>query len=521
MLNTSYKLLSSRQMKKAESEAVPFSPIADGYEWLMENAGHAAAETIRDRCHDRFSNKNMLILLGKGNNGGDGLVIARLLKEQFPSLKITILFCLGHELSPLSALNLSRLPKGEFELCDDLSKAALLCKEADYIVDGIFGTGFHGSLPSVLVPILRAANESSAQKIALDIPTGVNGDNGLSDPDAFRADFTTAFAAFKPAHFLKSSRFLCGETAKMEIGIPEAIINSIPDTVSLMNESEMASLLPPRLPDSNKGSYGKLLVVGGSKTMTGAVLLSASAAARCGVGLVMAAAPENALVPIRSMLPEALLLPLPLSDSGAIHPSAHPAVLEKINGWASAALIGCGMSLTDETKLMVTDVVLNGKTPLVLDADALNALSAIGTDILLNSEEPIILTPHMMEFSRLTGKTIPEIRENRFELASDFAKKHHVTLILKDASTLIVSPDGEMSMNENGNPGLSKGGSGDTLAGIIASLLAQGLSPYSAAKLGVWLHAEAGDIACQQLTAYSMLPQDVIKVLPKAFQKLI
>ena len=520
------KLLTSSQMRTAEKLAAPLAPIPDGFEWLMENAGRAAAEAIERRYSDRFQNERtcrMVILLGKGNNGGDGLVIARVLLEKYPGLSVTLLFCMGHTLSPLAQLNLDRLEKISGWKSADATETDLpaLFGDSVFILDGIFGTGFHGQLPEPLVPILRAANGSPAVRIALDIPTGVNGDNGLSDPDAFHAEYTCAFAAYKPAHFLKSSRYLCGETERLSIGIPDDILNAVPDTVSLLTEKDAASLLPPRRPDSNKGSYGRLLLIGGCRTMTGAVLLPASAAARSGVGLVMTAAPENALVPIRSSLPEALQLPLPLHSSGAIDPAAAETLLEKENGWASAVLCGCGMSLTEETKEIVSALLQKCEKPLVLDADGLNALSALGTDALLSAKAPVILTPHMMEFSRLTGKTIAEIQEKRFPIARAFAQKYRVTLALKDASTLIVSPDGEMVMNQNGNPGLSKGGSGDTLAGIIASLLAQGSSPFDAAALGVWLHAEAGDFAEKEKTAYAMLPQDVIRSLPAAFSKLL
>ncbi len=519
----SVKLLSSRQMRTAESLAAPLSPIPDGFEWLMENAGRAAADAIFSRYENRLlSEKRILILLGKGNNGGDGLVIARYLLKKNPKLNVTLLFCLGKALSPLSALNLERLR----EVCPSLYECepneclSSLCAESDFILDGIFGTGFRGALPRTIADILRIVNSSPTTRIALDIPTGVNGDNGLSDPDAFQAEYTCTFAAFKPAHFLKSSRSLCGKTERMEIGIPQDIIENIPETVSLMDIPRLRTLLPPRRPDSNKGSYGKLLLIGGCRTMTGAVLLSGTAAARCGVGLLMTAAPENALIPIRSSLPEALQFPIPLSESGALNESILPDLLKKENEWASAVLCGCGMSLTEEVKNLVSALLIKGEKPLVLDADGLNALAAIGTDTLLRTKVPVILTPHMMEFSRLTGKTIGEIRENRFNLAREFAETYRVTLVLKDASTVIASPDGELSMNQNGNSGLSKGGSGDTLAGIIASLLAQGLPPYSAASLGVWLHAEAGDLAEQEYTAYSMLPQDVSRMLPKAFKKL-
>lgn len=513
-------ILCGSQMRTAEKIAVE---NGTSFEQLMENAGMGAAEAIRRRFASRLMpGSNILILLGRGNNGGDGLVIARALLQWQPELTVNIVFCLGDQLSPLAALNLSRLE--EFKQVHlwtetDRKTTEWLCQKSDLILDGIFGTGFHGQLPESAATAVRAANQSGAKRIALDIPTGINGDNGIAAMDSFRADYTCTFAAKKPAHILKSSRSFCGEVETIDIGISGQILGQISGSITLLCSDKIRQLLPARRPDSNKGNYGKLLIAGGCQTMTGAVLLAAEAAARCGTGLVMAAAPEHALFPIRIRLPEALQYPLPLALSGAVSADAHPSLLEKANHWATGILCGCGMSLTEETKALVSTLLESCHTPMVLDADALNALSQVGTQKLKEAKAPIILTPHMLEFSRLSGLSIEDIQKNRFEIAAQFAEEYRVTLVLKDATTVIAS-DGQLFINENGNPGLSKGGSGDTLAGIIAAFLAQGVSPLDAAECGVYLHAEAGDIAAGKLSEYAMLPQDVIRCLPDAFKSL-
>ena len=513
-------ILTGDQMRAAEKLAVE-----DGtsFEQLMENAGNGAAQAMIRRFGELLvPGANILILLGRGNNGGDGLVIARVLLQWQPELTIDLAFCLKGQLSPLAALNLSRLeeyPQIRVWNQPDQQTFSMLCQRSCLILDGIFGTGFHGQLPGPAALAVQTANSSSAKRIALDIPTGINGDNGLAADNSFQADITYAFAAKKPAHILKSSRFLCGEVEIIEIGIDQQMLGRAGGII-LADQQTVRPLLPPRRPDSNKGSYGRLLIAGGCRTMTGAVLLAVQAAARCGVGMVMAAAPEQALLPIRICLPEALQCPLPLAESGAVSPEAIPTLMEKANGWSTAVLCGCGMSLTAETQQLVSDLVDNAQVPMVLDADALNALAKIGAEKLKKAQAPVILTPHMMEFSRLSGLTIDEIRENRFGIAADFAQKYGVTLVLKDATTVIAS-DGQLFINENGNPGLSKGGSGDTLGGMIAAFLAQGISPKAAALCGVYLHAAAGDLAQQQLTAYAMLPQDVIRCLPDVFKQLL
>lgn len=513
-------ILNGSQMRSAEKIAVE---NGTSFEQLMENAGMGAADAIRRRYHSLLtSGSNILILLGRGNNGGDGLVIARALLQWQPELSVDIVFCLGDQLSPLASLNLSRLEEyPQVHLWTEMEQDAIdrLCKKSSLILDGIFGTGFHGQLPESVAMAVRAANQSSAKRIALDIPTGVNGDNGIAAADSFQADYTCTFAAKKPAHILKSSRSLCGEVEIIDIGISQEILKHVSGNITLLSPEMIRKLLPARRPDSNKGNYGKLLIAGGCQTMTGAVLLASEAAARCGTGLVMAAAPEHALLPIRIRLPEALQYPLPLAKSGAVSADAHSGLLEKANDWATGVLCGCGMSLTEETKLLVSTILESCHTPMVLDADALNALAQIGAEKLKDANAPVILTPHMLEFSRLSGLNIREIQENRFEIAARFSEEYRVTLVLKDATTVIAS-DGKLFMNENGNPGLSKGGSGDTLAGTIAAFLAQGVSAQSAAICGVYLHAAAGDIAAQKLTEYAMLPQDVIHCLPDAFSQI-
>lgn len=513
-------ILTGEQMRVAEKMAVK---AGTSYEQLMENAGYGAADAIKRRYGQLLTpGAHLLILLGRGNNGGDGLVIARALLQWQPELTFDLVFCLGHQLSSLASLNLARLEEyPQIHVWDDADHETLtrLCQKSCLILDGIFGTGFHGQLPESVALAVRTANQSTAKRIALDIPTGVNGDNGITADDSFQADFTCTFAAKKPAHILKSSRYLCGEMEIIEIGIHQEILNQA-GGITLLETKLIREMLPPRRPDSNKGSYGRLLIAGGCRTMTGAVLLAAEAAARCGAGLVMAAAPEHALLPIRIRLPEALQFPLTLAESGAVSPEAHPLLLEKANRWATAILCGCGMSLTAETELLVSSLLESCHVPMVLDADALNALSKIGVDKLKKAQAPVILTPHMMEFSRLSGLTIDKIRENRFEIAARFAQEYGVTLVLKDATTVIAS-NGQLFINENGNSGLSKGGSGDTLGGMIAAFLAQGVSAQAAALCGVFMHAAAGDIAAEKLTAYAMLPQDVIGCLPDAFKQIL
>lgn len=510
------RVMTAEAMRRAEALAVQ---AGISYERLMEQAGQGAAERLLARYRGRLEKEGLTVLLGKGNNGGDGLVIARAVLESLPEAEVRLIFCLGERLSELAALNLARLEPFSGRVVRYTAAEAPEAAFSGVVLDGIFGTGFHGALPDSIRPALQMANRAAAVRVALDIPTGVNGDNGLFDPDAFRAEMTCAFAALKPAHLFKGSRPFCGEAEIIPIGITEGMLAEA-GGLTRMDKALIRASLPSRTADSHKGSYGKLLGIGGSGTMTGAVLLFSEAAVRCGVGLAMAAAPEIAIRPVRAMLPEALQYPFPLGPGGCIAEEAVPALLRKAADWPDAVLCGCGLGTGDGAAALVEGLLSAGR-PLVLDADGLNCLAGMGTHLLRRAKGPVILTPHMAEFSRLCGKSIPEIREERIPLARAFAAAYGVTLVLKDATTVVVQPDGQAYLNDNGNSGLSRGGSGDTLAGMIAAFLAGGAEPGQAAVCGVYLHALAGDMAAAEMTPYGMTVTDLIRRLPLAFREVL
>jgi len=356
------------------------------------------------------------------------------------------------------------------------------------------------------------------------VPLAVDGSgfNMFRDPqneETFRPQYTYTFGALKPAHLLKKSAALCGKVELVDIGIDDGIIDSITSAVTVLDHRLAALSLPGRRPDSNKGDYGLAVNIGGSFNMTGAMALSSKAMLRCGAGLVKAVTPSNISKTVAVGMPECIYGPVTYNKKGTLSVDAIPAIKEALQP-ASAALIGCGMSVNEDTSAILRELCTSFHKPLVIDADGLNCLS-LNPDILKNAPAPRILTPHIKEMSRLTGLDIETIKKRRFDIALKFAREYGVVLVLKDSNTVIASPDGSLYMNVNGNSGLSKGGSGDVLAGMITSFLAQGASPLSAAIAGVYLHALAGDIAAADLTEYAMLPSDVIDSLPYAFRQLL
>lgn len=508
------KILTAAAMRWAEQAAVDAGCTFEG---LMEDAGQGAAEILL-RELDKLEERSALILCGKGNNGGDGLVIARVLVQK--GVPVQVVFLLGQKLSPLAEKNRGLLQSLPVTVLDGAAispeQREALCKNAGMIVDGVFGTGFSGDLPESVRGWMSAANHSAAFRAALDIPSGLNCDTGIAGKDTFAADLTITFAAHKPAHFLKKSQALCGQVLCVDIGIREGIQAAAPGNITLLDGREARKGIPARTPDSNKGDYGKLLTIGGCTQMTGAILMATLAAMHCGVGLVKAAVPESVCQLIAARMPEAIYRPIVPSKTGVL-PASSGEMLLKETGWATGVLLGCGMSVCDDT-LALTRKLLGCGKPMVIDADGLNCI-AQDLEMLKIRTGPVILTPHMQEFSRLCGKPIPEIKENRFALAAEFARQYGVTLVLKDSNTVIAAPDGRLWMNRNGNSGMAKAGSGDVLAGMIASFLAQGMAPELAAIAGVFLHGEAGDAAAAELTSYCMTASRMIDCFPAVFRK--
>ncbi len=507
-------ILQAASMKWAETEAVKAGTT---YAVLMEKAGIAAAREICAAKPALRKEEPVLILCGKGNNGGDGLVVARELAKQ--GRRVQVVYLLGSNLSPLAAENrslLAGLPVREAaaEEFDEFEREAL-CQSAGIIVDACFGTGFAGELRGQPALWMAAANRSRAFRAALDLPSGMDCGNGFCSADTFRANLTITFAAAKPAHFLKRSAPFCGEVRAADIGIGAEILAAAPGAISLLDRELAARCIPPRTEDSNKGSYGRMLAVGGCAKMTGAILMASMAAMRCGVGRVTAAIPEKAVTLFGSRLPEAVYLPLPLAEDGAFPAGAADALLEEAAA-SRSVLLGCGMSVSDGT-MAVTRELLRSGAPLVLDADGLNCL-AREPGMLDAARGPVILTPHMAEFSRLCGKSVTEIKADRFSAAAEYAQAHGAVLVLKDSNTVVAAPDGRLWMNKNGNSGMAKAGSGDVLAGMTASLLAQCGDPVQAALAAVYLHAAAGDAAAAALTPYCMTATDIIAHLPDAFR---
>ncbi len=503
------KVLSIDSMRKLECAAV-----AEGLTFLrlMENAGSAAARVIRSNW--AMEGRRVAVLCGNGNNGGDGFVIARKLLDEGAAVSVVLMS--GAPTTDQARDMLSRLKGTAVTLCNLETEpflAAEAVRSAGMIIDAVFGIGFHGALPDYMRHLLRLARGVTAPVVAVDIPSGMDADSGAADSDTLPATITVTFSALKPALIAAAAAPLYGRVEVVSIGIDEELIDRYSHGQITVSHSMVQSHFAPRAAQAHKGTFGHLLTVTGSDGMAGAARLCAEGALRCGVGLLTAALPRTIYPIFAAALPEAVCLPLEGTDA-----AAQMAVRVRAKN-ATAVVLGCGLGRSAAAEEMVWDVLTHGVTPLVLDADGINAV-ARHIDRLKTIRRPLVLTPHPAEMARLTQRTVDDIQAHRASIAREFAEEYGVTLVLKGHETLIASPHRALLLNPTGNPGMATGGSGDVLAGMIGAFLAQGMEPWAAAMCGVFLHGAAGDRAAARLSQHAMLPRDILDELGGLFLDL-
>ena len=506
------KILTVDQMKAEERLS---DEMGVTYQRLMENAGCAAASFIR-KTLSTVAGRNFMIFCGSGNNGGDGFVVARKLFEE--GANVIVVLCGGKPRSDEAKYMYNCLIQAEITMLDfdmDRKKVDELLGGADIIVDAVFGTGFSGEFRPPYDEVAEMMNSALSLRISLDIPSGVNAATGIAAKGSVKANFTVAFEAAKPGHLLLPGKEYCGKTEVVDIGIPHEVKAQIEQNCFITGEDMVFSSIRRRPRFSNKGTYGKLLCITGCAKFPGAAVLSALGAMRSGAGITTVATTEKVVSMIASRIPEATFLPLPENPDGTISAEAKEKLLPFIET-VDAVLIGCGLGRGKDIAELVEFVLENASGTVVIDADGLNCISG-NPSVLKKAKEIPIITPHMGEMARLCGTTISETVENRISIASETAEKYDAIVVLKDASTVIAEPNGDVYFNSTGNPGLSKGGSGDCLAGMIASFAAQGYIETACAVCGVYLHGFAADKAAEELSEYGMLPSDIPNYLCKIF----
>lgn len=502
LYNIGMKLVTGAQMKKIDEMAINDYQIDSIV--LMEQAGMA----IYTHFIEKFTIDNKIcIVCGSGNNGGDGLVLARLLSENGYDVKVWLIANV-EELSKDALTSYKRYKDIYNIFCSALN-------DEDIIVDAVFGTGLSRIVNDKYARVIEKINDHDSIKVSIDVPSGIDSYSGKVLGMAIVADYTFTLQIGKIGLYLNQGRLHSGGVSVLDIGIPNELIESCDTNTFLIEKKNVSSLLPKREVRSNKGSYGKVLCIGGSDRMSGAISLAALSALRSGCGSISCAVPKGVKDIVAGNLLESMTIGLNDED-GYFGKQAVEELQSVINNY-TCVLFGCGIGRNPEIKALL-EVVLKSNVSVVIDADGIYAFKELIEKY--KYRENIIVTPHLKEFSYLFDKNLNDVIEDSLSIAVEFAKQYpEITLVLKSETTLIVK-DEITYINTYGNNGLAKGGSGDVLAGIITGIYAQNNNPVDAAVLGVFLHSYSSDILLEKQTVYSIIPSDIFPIIDKIVKNL-
>ena len=555
------QIVTPKQMSRLEERS---EKLGVSKRQLMENAGGKIAELIEGYCRNEAKlapeDCSVVFLAGTGNNGGDCFAAADILV--YKGYKITVIHIGGLPKTPLAQEMLSRLPRERITFIEGFRsgnvEAAIEAAELDYmtiqpknagssddkkehnplddillaeknrmglikgaivgsqvLVDGVFGTGFHGQLDKDTMGIFGIG--SGAYRIAVDVPSGGNSSSGTAAVGIFKADETITFGFIKSGMSQFPMKKYCGKVTVADIGIPHEAMKILEGERKYyrIERNFLASYPPKRDRDAHKGDFGTVLVIAGSSSMRGAAAFAALGALRSGVGLVRLASVEKCIDTVSVLAPEATFLELDSDDYGFMLYDTSRQLLEEAMKKADAVVMGCGMGVTPDTIELTKFVAQNAPCPVIIDADGINCI-AKDIDILMKKRTDIIITPHMGEMARLLSCDTEMIAENRLIAAEKYAEQYGITVVLKGAGT-VVADSHSTAANHTGNAGMSVGGSGDVLAGMIGAAVAQGCGVFDGACAGVYMHGLAGDTAAQKLGMEAMLPRDIIGNISDAF----
>lgn len=500
-------IVTNKQMRNAEQNAIKCGITLLQ---LMQNAGTACADAITR--HVDVESREFVILCGSGNNGGDGFVIADRLNRSGAITHVVMVNGDSRSGCASQCFDIYGHRIDVIYLDRNQERVFSLLKNCFCVVECIYGTGFHGELNEKMTPLFNYLNTlSSCVKISVDVAGGCNSDTGEIADCAFKPDITMVLGAMKQGLLNHPCYDYLGELLLLDIGIPD---NCFDEYVGEFVNESITIYFPQRKKSDNKGTYGRLLNVAGSVCFSGAAALSTKAALRTGAGIVTLATPYNVGVALAGNICEATYLLLPQDEKGFASEGSTE-VIASILPAVSAISIGCGLGDSENTYKIVKYVLENTTCPVILDADGINSIKT-HINLLKDNDKGnrIILTPHPKEFSRICGKSVAEIQQNRIAAAKEFAVEYGVILLLKGVNTVIATPDGRAFVNITGNPALAKGGSGDVLCGIIGGIAAQGVKPCYAAIMGAYYHGLCADRLSESRSMAGILPSDIVEELP-------
>ena len=483
---------------------------------LMENAALACVEELKKDFE--LSECRVAVFCGKGNNGGDGLAIAKHLYNA--GIDVNIYLVNGNDFSGDAKTNYDIVNAMDVpvDTVTDTDGLEYVIRSYDVIVDAILGTGISGDVRGPVFDVIRLINQNARYVLSVDVPSGINSDSGEICGICINANKTVTFAAYKIGMFMYPAADSMGEIVVAPISIPDMVIKSQNLQVNVTDSDFVREVIPKRNNNTQKSDYGKLLIIAGSRGMTGAAYLASEAALKSGAGLITLACPESVNTILENKTTEVMTLPLSDND-GHFAYSAALEIISKINEF-DAVLIGPGIGRSDDVQEFVKTVLKGCDVPVIVDADALYAV-AQNKDILKECTCDLIFTPHAMEMSRLTGLDISYIEENRIQVSREFSEETGAVLLLKGHHSLVTAPSLVQYINSTGNPGMASGGSGDVLAGIIAAFVARGIDVKSAAAVGAYIHGMAGDIAKEHYGEESLSAKNILECLPKSFCRIL
>ncbi len=512
-------LVTAAEMKQMDRQTIESFGIPGIV--LMENAGSGATRVLLEQFPD-LKQKRVGIVAGRGNNGGDGFVIARYLAHR--NIKVSVyLLAEQASISGDAAANLrllapSGVPVVEMPNQSEFSKHKSNLRHQDLWIDAILGTGLTSNVKGYFKDVIDFINSSHKPVFAVDIPSGLNSDTGQPCGTCVKAQVTSTFAFAKTGHILFPGASYTGKLEIIDIGIPPHIAKSVGPKQYLLTPDLIRSVFKPRPPDIHKGKTGHLLVVSGSPGKTGAAAMTAMSAVRAGAGLVTLGIPKSLNPILESQVIEAMTWPLAETLDGGLDETSFDQIINLLSDKKCLA-IGPGIGQAEETKSLVQRLVLKSPVAVVMDADGINNFAG-NAQILKKCKVPIILTPHPGEMARLINSTPRQIQEDRINCARNFAIEYNVHLVLKGARTVVAHPDGRIFINPTGNSGMAAGGMGDVLTGVIAGFVTQGYSPESAAHMGVYLHGAAADSLAESIAPFGYLATEVMNAIPAQIKAL-
>jgi NAD(P)H-hydrate epimerase len=487
---------------------------------LMENAGAEAARAMESR-YGSLTGRKILVLSGKGNNGGDGFCVARHLSERGADV-YCILLASSSDMTGDARANLEIVRKLEISLVEITSGEKFgqlrnILGRVEIVVDALFGTGLHSELRGFFLEVIRTVNVSGKKVVAVDIPSGLDASTGKIWAGCIAADVTVTFGLPKVGQIISPHRERVGDLVVANIGFPRSLLEANTLKVSLLDDVIVGSFFPPRYLNSHKGTYGHVLAVAGSEGKTGAAILCARAALRAGAGLLTLAVPRSLNPIFEESLIEPMTIALPETEQRTISEKALPIIHKAAKG-KKVVVMGPGLTTHASTKLIVDDLLKNLDIPMVVDADAINAVKLSNLEF---TNAPVLATPHPGEMARLLDLSIQDIQDNRIEAVQKTARAYHTHILLKGDRTLISDPQGNTFINPTGNPGMATAGSGDVLSGLVAGFVSQGLSIIQAACAGAYIHGLAGDMAVRELGELSMIAGDILEKVPEAINQVL